>query len=73
MRSAWWLAVRHRRQRQSSRRRSLDVAAEAATADPQVQALVNRLDLERYKATIKGLTPFGDRRQGTERNRKAVD
>jgi len=41
--------------------------------DPQVQALVNRLDLERYKATIKGLTPFGDRRQGTERNRKAVD
>ena len=26
-----------------------------------------------YKATIKGLTQFGDRRQGTERNRKAVD
>jgi hypothetical protein len=41
--------------------------------DPAVQALVNRLDLERYKATIKGLTQFGDRRQGTERNRKAVD
>ena len=41
--------------------------------DPQVQALVGRLDLERYKATIKGLTQFGDRRQGTERNRKAVD
>lgn len=35
--------------------------------------LVDRLDLERYKATIKGLTQFGDRRQGTERNRKAVD
>ena len=30
-------------------------------------------DLERYKATIKGLTQFGDRRQGTERNREAVD
>src|SRR5690606_38888816 len=25
------------------------------------------------KATIKGLTQFGDRRQGTERNRRAVD
>ncbi|MEW6319527.1 MAG: M28 family peptidase [Acidobacteriota bacterium] len=40
---------------------------------PDVTALVSRLDLERYKATIKGLTQFGDRRQGTERNRKAVD
>jgi hypothetical protein len=35
--------------------------------------LVARTDLERYKATIKGLTQFGDRREGTERNRKAVD
>jgi hypothetical protein len=41
-------------------------------ADP-VKALVGRLDLERYKATIKGLTRFGDRRQGTDRNRAAVD
>src|ERR1700760_1888152 len=41
-------------------------------ADP-IATLVSRLDLERYKATIKGLTRFGDRRQGTERNRKAVD
>jgi hypothetical protein len=31
------------------------------------------LDLEHYKATIKGLTRFGDRRQGTDRNRAAVD
>ena len=36
-------------------------------------SLVGQLDLERYKATIKGLTQFGDRRQGTERNRKALD
>jgi hypothetical protein len=46
------------------------------TADPRdetVRKLVGRLDLERYKATIKALTRFGDRRQGTERNRKAVD
>ena len=40
--------------------------------DPVAQ-LVTRLDLERYKATIKGLTQFGDRRQGTARNRAAVD
>ena len=47
-------------------------APAAPAADP-VRSLVSRLDLERYKATIKGLTQFGDRRQGTERNRKAVD
>ena len=41
--------------------------------DPVVTNLVDRLDLERYKATIKGLTRFGDRRQGTARNRDAVD
>ncbi|MGB2669938.1 MAG: hypothetical protein WAO11_04370, partial [Candidatus Acidiferrum sp.] len=38
-----------------------------------ITGLVGRLELERYKATIKGLTQFGDRRQGTDRNRKAVD
>ena len=35
--------------------------------------MVARLDLEKYKATIKGLTQFGDRRQGTDRNRAALD
>ena len=40
---------------------------------PDVTSLVSRLSLDRYKATVKGLTQFGDRRQGTERNRKAVD
>ncbi len=44
----------------------------ADTADP-VAYLVSQLDLERYKATIKGLTQFGDRRQGTARNRAALD
>ena len=48
-------------------------AQAAAKANDPVQTLVSRLELERYKATIKGLTQFGDRRQGTERNRKAVD
>ena len=48
-------------------------AAQAAEADDPVKVLVGRLDLEKYKATIKGLTQFGDRRQGTDRNRAAVD
>jgi Peptidase family M28 len=39
----------------------------------QVKALVERLDLERYKATIKGLTQFGDRQQGTDRNLASLD
>ena len=44
----------------------------AAAADP-ISSLVGQLDLEKYKATIKSLTRFGDRRQGTERNRQALD
>jgi hypothetical protein len=43
-----------------------------AVEDP-IKIIVGRLDLEKYKATIKGLTQFGDRRQGTDRNRAAVD
>src|SRR5271163_1272517 len=46
---------------------------EPPTPNPNATALVGRLDLERYKATIKGLTQFGDRRQGTDRNRAAID
>ncbi len=41
--------------------------------DDPIKIMVDRLELEKYKATIKGLTQFGDRRQGTERNRKAID
>ncbi len=40
--------------------------------DP-IKTMVGRLELEPYKATIKGLTQFGDRRQGTARNRAALD
>jgi hypothetical protein len=47
-------------------------AAPATGVDP-IRVLVGRLDLERYKAAIKGLTQFGDRRQGTDRNRAAID
>ena len=46
--------------------------AQDAGDDP-TQALVDRLTLDNYKTTLKGLTQFGDRRQGTERNRNAVD
>ena len=42
-------------------------------ADDPIRQLVERLDLGQYKANIKGLTDFGDRRQGTKRNRDAVD
>jgi hypothetical protein len=45
---------------------------DAKSMDP-VKVLVARLDLGEYKATIKGLTQFGDRRQGTDRNRAAVN
>jgi hypothetical protein len=45
----------------------------AAAQDDPVRDLVARLDLEQYKATVKGLTEFGDRREGTDRNRRAVD
>src|ERR1700676_5181360 len=37
------------------------------------RSIVARLDLEQYKAHIKGLTQFGDRVQGTQRNRDAID
>ena len=43
----------------------------ATSAD--IKTMVTRLELEKYKATVKGLTQFGDRRQGTKRNRDAVD
>ena len=54
-------------------RTAAGATSQAAPADDPVKTLVARLDLERYKATIKGLTQFGDRRQGTDRNRAAVD
>src|SRR4051812_32338931 len=45
----------------------------APQPDDSIKTIVGRLDLEKYKATIKGLTQFGDRRQGTQRNRDAVN
>jgi hypothetical protein len=45
----------------------------AGAQDDPVRTLVGRLDLEKYRATIKGLTQFGDRREGSDRNRAAND
>src|SRR5437879_3966489 len=53
--------------------RGATAAAPTDTAYDPIKIAVARLDLEKYKATIKGLTQFGDRRQGTKRNRDAVD
>ena len=53
---------------------SLSAAGMAQTTAPDpIKSMVDRLELEKYKATVKGLTQFGDRRQGTDRNRAAVD
>ena len=48
-------------------------AQQADAQDDPVQELVSRLTLDNYKTTLKGLTQFGDRRQGTQRNSDAVD
>ncbi|MET0658728.1 MAG: M28 family peptidase [Steroidobacteraceae bacterium] len=48
-------------------------ASTVSAADDPAKTLIGRLELERYKSTIKGLTRFGDRRQGTDRNRQAID
>ena len=45
----------------------------ANESDDSIKNLVDRLTLDSYKTTLKGLTQFGDRRQGTTRNRNAVD
>jgi Peptidase family M28 len=49
------------------------VAIGPDSSNPAIEKMVSRLELENYKATVKGLTQFGDRRQGTDRNRAAVD
>ena len=43
--------------------------AQAAEEEDPVAELVGRLNLESYKERLRGLAQFGDRRQGTDRNR----
>jgi hypothetical protein len=49
------------------------VRAQPYAKPAAVQLLLNRLELTAYKEAIRGLTQFGDRREGTDRNRSAVD
>ncbi len=52
---------------------SAQIVVRPEPPDSFITTMVSRLELAKYKATIKGLTQFGDRRQGTDRNRAAVD
>ncbi len=59
----------------SSAQVAVQAPAPAAAPQPEVpiRTMVGHLELERYKATLRGLAQFGDRQQGTRRNRDAVD
>ena len=46
---------------------------ELTAADSAVKMIVDRLDFDSYKEILYGLTRFGDREQGTERNAQAID
>ena len=46
---------------------------EMTAADSAVKAVVDRLDFDSYKEILRGLTGFGDREQGTERNARAIN
>ena len=53
---------------------AVGLSAQTVNAPPDpVRTIVGRLELERYKAHIRGLAQFGDRMQGTQRNRDAID
>jgi hypothetical protein len=52
---------------------SVPALAGQPSENEDVRTLVGRLSLEQFKGTIQGLTEFGDRRQGTKRNRDAID
>jgi hypothetical protein len=41
--------------------------------DCVIESVVSRLDFDSYKDLLLGLTQFGDREQGTERNAQAID
>ncbi len=50
------------------------LSAQTVNSPPDpVATVVGRLAFERYKTDIKGLAQFGDRMQGTQRNRDAID
>src|SRR2546421_11472019 len=52
---------------------SLASAQTPSTVSQPTASLVGRLSLDQFKAHIKGLAQFGDRLQGSDGNRKAID
>jgi peptidase M28-like protein len=48
------------------------VGLSAQTPSGAISTVAARLDLDRFKAHIQGLSQFGDRLQGTQRNRDAI-
>ena len=51
---------------------SFCISTAASDSVDTARILVDKLTLNSYKSTLKGLTQFGDRRQGTARNRDAL-
>jgi hypothetical protein len=51
---------------------SFCISTVASDSVDTTRILVDKLTLNSYKSTLKGLTQFGDRRQGTVRNRDAL-
>src|SRR5690242_13729127 len=50
------------------------VSAQTTSApSEQIKTVVGRLNLDRFKAHVKGISQFGDRQQGSDGNRKAID
>lgn len=52
---------------------TLALSAGLSAQTEPVRSVVDRLEIEQFKAHIKGLAQFGDRMQGTQRNRDAID
>ncbi len=77
---SWSAATADAQQRQGQRPpleprgvRGVLGGVEMTAADSAVKAIVDRLDFDSYKEILRGLTQFGDREQGTERNAQAID
>jgi hypothetical protein len=59
-------------QRATRRQRPIVGGLNLSDEENAVKAVVDRLDFDSYKELIKGLANFGERRQGTEQNVKAM-
>lgn len=66
-------ARRGQEERPERRLRGVLGGVTLTAVDSSAQTIVERLDFDSYKELVRGLTQFGDREQGTERNARAVD